>query len=40
MYFWTITCRMFLFFSCRLVAHAAKSFYEKGGQIRGNKCKL
>lgn len=29
MYFWTITCRMFLFFYCRLVAHAAKFFMLK-----------
>lgn len=27
MYFWTITCRVLMFFSCRLVAHAAKSFF-------------
>lgn len=27
MYFWTITCRMFLFFYCRLVAYAAKPFF-------------
>lgn len=33
MYFWTITCRMFLFFYCRLVAHAAKSFFMPKSRI-------